>query len=307
MASESKKATILIVDDMPINIQVLAGGLKELYHIKIATNGEKALEICADVRPDLVLLDIMMPGMDGYEVLRQMKDNVRTMDIPVIFVTAKGEVEDETNGLNMGAVDYITKPFQLPVVLARIKTQLILKQRTELLERMVFIDGLTLIPNRRWFDDTLEKEWGRAIRNQTPLSLIMSDIDHFKMYNDNYGHAVGDDCLRAVAAQLDATLKRSSDFVARYGGEEFVFILPGLNNDEAAALAEKIRADVEALNIVHAYSPVSDHATLSMGVATLIPKKDSNSRMLIDMADTLLYKAKNEGRNRVKAMDTGKQ
>jgi len=299
MESAHDKPTILIVDDMPINIQVLASALKNLYNIKIATSGEKALQIASDSHPDLVLLDIMMPGMDGYEVLRRMKNDIRTIDIPVIFVTAKGEVDDEVNGLDLGAVDYITKPFQVPIILARIKTQILLKQKTELLEKLVFLDGLTHIPNRRWFDETLEKEWGRALRNNTPLSLIMSDIDHFKNYNDNYGHAVGDDCLRSVAKQLDQSLNRSTDFVARYGGEEFAFILPDQEIKGACMLAEKIRSNIESLNIAHAHSPVSDRITLSLGVATIIPERTSNIRMLIEKADAMLYKAKDAGRNRV--------
>ncbi len=302
MKTEIKKQSILIVDDMPINIQVLAGTLKTAYPLKIATNGKKALEIAlSEDPPDLILLDIMMPEMDGYEVIRQLKRNNRTKSIPVIFITAMAEVEDETKGLAMGAVDYIVKPFQLPIVKARIKTHLALKYKSDLLEKLASVDGLTGIPNRRMFDEVLEKEWRRAMRESGPLSLVMIDIDYFKPYNDNYGHASGDECLSRVARALHESLNRAADLICRYGGEEFAAILPGTDAEGAAAIAEKIRLNIEALNIPHCRSDAADHITISLGAATVIPSAEYSIKDLIEHADKMLYEAKDKGRNRVAA------
>jgi diguanylate cyclase (GGDEF)-like protein len=304
MESKNKKRKVLIVDDMPINIQVLAGTLKSDYHVKIATNGEKALQIaCSEELPDLILLDIMMPDMDGYEVLRRLKESERTQKIPVIFVTAKGEVEDEQKGLEMGAVDYITKPFHPPIVQARVKTQMNLIHKTEMLEKLVSLDGLTNIPNRRHFDEIFEKEWRRAGRNGLPLTLIMCDIDYFKSVNDNYGHAVGDDYLKVVAIRLKSLLERGSDFVARFGGEEFAVLLPETDDEGAVAISEKIRTQIESLGIEHTFSPVSDRLTLSIGAATIVPTKKDNAVDLIKAADKMLYNAKEAGRNQSQCID----
>ncbi|MBT8339475.1 MAG: diguanylate cyclase [Desulfatitalea sp.] len=304
MDNSLDKRTILIVDDMPINIQVLAGSLKSEYQIKIATSGGTALKIArSEQPPDLILLDIMMPEMDGYEVLRQLKERASTQNIPVIFVSAKGEVEDETRGLGMGAVDYITKPFHQPIVQARVKTQMNLIQKTEILEQLVSLDGLTSIPNRRRFDDVFEKEWRRARRVSHPLSLIMIDIDYFKAFNDKYGHAVGDDCLKFVAMRLTTLVNRGGDLVARYGGEEFAVVLPETNADNANLMSERFRESIESLKIPHLTSPVADHVTLSAGSATIIPTSNENHLTLIRAADKMLYEAKSAGRNQCKFID----
>ena len=302
---ELHRQQILIVDDMPINIQVLAGALKSEYHIKIATSGEKALVIAfSDNAPDLILLDIMMPGMDGYEVCQRLKEDSRTQNIPVIFITAKGEVEDETKGLDMGAADYITKPFHLPIVKARVRTQLNLKRKTDMLEALALLDGLTNIPNRRRFDEVLEREWRRIRRGgDQPMSLIMGDIDAFKNYNDTYGHSAGDDCLVKVARSITSSLTRPTDIVARYGGEEFAIILPDTDSRGATVVAERIQAGISTLALPHVNSPVADHVTLSLGVATTIPIPGLRPGDLVTTADQRLYAAKKEGRNRVKYME----
>lgn len=293
-----KKPTILIVDDMPINVQILARTLKSFYNIKVATSGKKALDIAAsDNPPDLILLDIMMPEMDGYDVIRKLKQNSQTRNIPVIFITIKDEDEDEFRGLELGAVDYITKPFYLPVVMARIKTQIELKNKTELLERLVSIDGLTHIPNRRHYDDIIVKEWKRAQRNSTPLSVIMIDIDCFKNYNDTYGHAAGDECIRSVARTLEESMVRPGDTIARYGGEEFVAVLPETDAQGAKVLAERMRHNVESIQIDHCDSIVADHVTISSGIATMIPTHHHSYIDLLNAADRQLYKAKEKGRN----------
>lgn len=250
MSQTQKLRSVLIVDDVPVNIQVLAEALREEYRVRIAANGPNALAIAAsDDPPDVILLDVMMPEMDGYEVCRRLKNDPETKDIPVIFVTAKSSSEDEVLGLNIGAVDYITKPFSIPVVKARVRTQVQLKVRTELLERLAMVDGLTGIANRRSFDQNLEHEWKRATRNALPISVVMIDIDHFKNYNDNYGHGAGDVCLQQVAGALRSVIQRPADLVARYGGEEFAALLPETDVQGAEMIASAMREAVSSLKL----------------------------------------------------------
>lgn len=295
-----KKPTILIVDDTITNIQLLAGFLDDEYVIKAATNGKKALDIVKeDEKPDLILLDIMMPDMDGYEVCKQLKDDSDTLDIPVIFISAKDQVDDQVMGFNIGAVDYIIKPFEPVLVKARIKTHINLKLKTQMLEKLAMIDGLTGISNRRRFDETLKNECSRSMRNNRAVALIMIDIDHFKAYNDGYGHGAGDECLIQVADVLQSTLSRKSDFIARYGGEEFVVILPEADVEDAKSVAEKLRENVEKLNLEHQYSQVDKHVTISLGVASITPKSDEECLKILKLADEQLYKAKESGRNKV--------
>lgn len=295
------RATILIVDDLPSNIRILGEALRPYYEIVVATSGKQALALAQDIRPDLVLLDIMMPGMDGYEVCRELKSEPRTRNIPVIFITAKVQTEDEVLGFELGGADYITKPFRLPAVLARIKTQLDLKRKYDLLETLAALDGLTEIPNRRRFDDALEHEWRRIQRTGRPLTVIMMDIDFFKNYNDQYGHMAGDECLRLVALALSQIVNRPGDLVARFGGEEFVALLPDTGPQAARHLAESMREGVAGLKIPHAASSVADHVTLSLGAATRVPNLDLPPGSLVEEADRLLYQAKQEGRNRTRA------
>ncbi len=289
---------VLIVDDEPINIKLLAQALSPKYHVKTAISGEKALKVATSEQPpDLILLDILMPQMDGFEVCRRLKEDPRSKDIPVVFITGKSSARDEERGLDLGAVDYITKPFRLPIVLARVRNHLELKRKNDLLEQMVFIDALTGVANRRRLDEVFESEWLRARRNRRYLSVIILDVDFFKPYNDNYGHMVGDECLKQVAAALMQGLKRPADFVARYGGEEFAVVLPECDQDSAFAVAEQLRLAVEALAIPHQYSGCADHVTVSLGIAGEIPSLNGDVAQLIARADQALYQAKETGRN----------
>ncbi|WNB75475.1 diguanylate cyclase [Methylomonas koyamae] len=298
MKTDPPKPLILIVDDTPTNIQVLAENLIRDYRIKVAASGAAALEaIAAQGAPDLILLDVMMPEMDGYEVCRHLKANPQTSSIPVIFVTALNDASDEERGLNLGALDYITKPFYLPVVKARIRNHIRLKQATDMLEAMAWIDALTGIPNRRRFDQTLDSEWKRAQRNQTPLAAILADIDYFKAYNDRNGHGAGDECLKRVAGHMAAAASRPGDLAARYGGEEFVILLPETDTAGALSIAEQLRANIEAQHIPHRNSTVSDSITVSLGAAALVPQPGQASTELLDAADQQLYSAKGAGRN----------
>ncbi len=296
------KETILIVDDTPTNIQILAQALMRTYAIKVAVSGAAALEIVmGEQKPDLILLDIMMPGMDGYEVCRRIKQDPSSWDIPIIFVTAKGDVADQKRGFDLGAVDYIAKPFEIPLVLARINVHLRLKRKSEILERLALLDGLTHIPNRRALEDALSREYGRSQRNGTPLSLLMIDVDHFKAFNDHYGHGVGDDCLRAIAHSLESALQRPADFVGRYGGEEFVVILPDCDKDGALVVAQNIRSQIASLHIPHAYSATAPHVTVSIGLKTFQCEQDKTNAELLHDVDAALYHAKEQGRDRVVA------
>ncbi len=292
-----KKQSVLIVDDMVSNIEILSGVLGTEYEVLFATSGKDALDVVYDQAPDLILLDVIMPDMDGYEVCAKLKADERTRDIPVIFVTAMDQEEDESKGLNAGVIDYITKPFRSSIVKARVRNHLELKRYRDLLKELSTVDGLTGIPNRRRFDEVLESEWRRARRNQTPLSLLLMDIDFFKAYNDHYGHLAGDDCLRQLARGLAEIVRRPADLVARYGGEEFVLLLPDTDADGAIWVANRVQDKIKHLNIPHSHSAVADYVTFSIGVATLVPADDQTLFDLIQCADKLLYTAKQNGRN----------
>lgn len=290
---------LLIVDDEPVNIQSLYEIFRQEYEVFIATNALQGLEICDNNPPDLILLDIVMPGMNGLEMCRQLKSNQRTQDIPVIFVTAYGNPEEETRGLDAGAVDFILKPFNCAVVRARVNTHMTMKAQSDLLRSMAFIDGLTGVANRRRFDESLEAEWRQCRRHRLPLALLMIDIDHFKKYNDNYGHLEGDICLQRIASILKEQLGRPHDLVARYGGEEFACLLPGVDMQGAMHKAQAILAALHSHAIPHATSETAPFVTISLGVAVTHPGPELLHGRLVAMADTQLYRAKQEGRNRI--------
>ncbi len=302
MANRKEMHTILIVDDTPENIKMLMETLKDDYKIMVATSGERALEMLepGESLPDLILLDILMPGMDGYDVCKWLKNNDDTRNIPVIFVTAISEVMDENKGFQLGAVDYITKPFHPPIIKARVQAHINLKKKSDMLEKLASVDALTDIPNRRKFDEVIVKEWKRSHRYKSALSVIMIDVDKFKEYNDNYGHATGDFCLQKIAGVLKTSVKRPYDFYARYGGEEFIVILPDIDADGAVEVGSTILKAVEELDIPHKFSDVSDHVTISLGIATMSPSKETDPHFkIIDSADKMLYAAKKTGRNRL--------
>ncbi|MDO8605899.1 MAG: diguanylate cyclase [Phaeospirillum sp.] len=288
---------LLIIDDETGTIRLLTRILQDFGEIFFATSGEDGLAMVRRDQPDLVLLDAEMPGMSGFDVCAAIKCDPAFADLPILFVTAHSDMESETRALDLGAVDFITKPLSPPIVRARVRTHLTLKQRTDLLHRLAAVDGLTGIANRRSFDAALEQEWRRACRAGTPLSLLMIDVDHFKRYNDHYGHQAGDDCLRAVAAALAEIARRPGEVVARYGGEEFAVILPACGLDPARSLAERLREEVAARHLPHAASGTAAEVSVSIGVASL--GGDDAVQALIAQADAALYRAKHGGRNRV--------
>ena len=293
-----KLPCLLVVDDQPINIQALYRIFAPDHRVLMATSGAKALTLCKEDPPDLVLLDVVMPDMDGHEVCARLKADEATRNIPVIFVTSHTDAEEETKGLELGAIDFIAKPVNPAVVRARVKTQLTLKMQSDLLRQMVFIDGLTGVANRRCFDERLDTEWRRAARSASPLALLMVDVDHFKRFNDRYGHQVGDECLRRVACALRGGLLRPGDMAARYGGEEFACILPGTDFEGALAVGAGIEQAVRGLRIEHADSDVSSAVTVSIGVSMGLPDRDGDPTRLLALADAQLYRAKHSGRGR---------
>lgn len=296
---QMKKQTVLVVDDTPLNIRILIETLGDEFDVDFANSGQEALEMVAENVPDLILMDIQMPDMDGFAVCKALKANPLSQGIPLIFITAMSQQEDEIHGLELGAVDYITKPFNPTVTRLRVRNQLELKRLRDVQTSLALLDGLTALPNRRAYDDCINREWHRALRNRTKLSMVMIDIDHFKNYNDLHGHLEGDDCLKKVATTLAGSVVRTGDFVARYGGEEFVCILPDTDEEGAYTAAERMRQSIELLDIPHGASQVSPHVTVSLGCATIEPAQNLAPELLATMADRMLYMAKHAGRNRV--------
>lgn len=294
-----RKPKLLVVDDQPANIQVLHRAFSAEYQVFMATNGPQALSVCREQHPDLVLLDVVMDGMDGHEICRQMRADPNTRDIPVIFVTAHNDPVQETKGLDLGAVDFISKPINPDVVRARVRTHLKLKLRSDILRRLVFVDSLTGVFNRRYFDHCLSTEWLRANRSHASLALILIDVDHFKRYNDRYGHPSGDECLKSVARALRRGLHRPGDVVVRYGGEEFACLLPETDLNGAMRVARHLEQVVRDLQIVHEDSEVASTVTVSLGVAVKTANSPATYEELLTIADEQLYKAKTAGRAQV--------
>ncbi|MDX2471009.1 MAG: diguanylate cyclase [SAR324 cluster bacterium] len=321
-------ARLLVVDDHPENLIVLKAVFKKQgYQIETAEDGPSALKALDKFSYDLILLDIMMPGMDGFEVCRRIKAESSTKNTPVIFITAKTDFESVVQGYEIGAVDYVTKPFNPAILRARVKNQLKmyrverdlqetverletevairvlieqeLREREQELADFARVDGLTRIANRLKFDEYLLFQWDIQKRAQEPLTLIMSDIDFFKQFNDVYGHQAGDECLVLVAQALAKALHRPEDIACRYGGEEFSLILPHTPIEGAVHIADIVQKNLAEMKIHHCKSKVNEFVTLSMGVATIIPTNDSSIEALIKEADGNLYAAKHNGRNRV--------
>ena len=295
---EFKKPTILVVDDMTTTLLLLHDLLKDTYEVKIAKSGTKALEILESPNDiDLILLDIEMPDINGYDVCKRIKNNETIKNIPIIFITGRTSQEDEEYGLNLGAIDYITKPFNKAIVKLRIKNYLNLKIKNDMLEKLSMYDGLTNIRNRRFFDETFEKTFSEIKRDKKSLAVLMIDIDFFKPYNDNYGHGQGDETLRKVAKALEKTIKRASDFVARYGGEEFVILLKDINKDGVEAVANNLLNAVRELKITHEFSKIEKYVTVSIGASFYNSSSDITKLELLLKADETLYNVKNSGRN----------
>ena len=318
---------VLVVDDHPDSLELLSTILTiQKYEVETSEDGISAIQAAKIRPPDVVLLDVNMSSMDGFEVCQQLRANSITAEIPVIFISASNEPFDKVKAFKEGGNDYITKPFNIDEVIVRVENQLqICRLKAELqrknarleqellmresiekklldlneqLSKLAAVDGLTQIANRRTFDDFFTREWQRGQRDKQPLSLIICDIDYFKLYNDNFGHLLGDICLKKVAKTIANTVMRPADLVARYGGEEFAVILPQTPAHNALQVAKAIGQEIEKLAIPHPKSQVSDYLSLSLGVSCAIPQPKYTKKQLLVAADKALYQAKKQGRNR---------
>jgi diguanylate cyclase (GGDEF)-like protein len=296
--SEPREARILIVDDSPMSVRPLSHYVRDMGSIRFALSGVEALELAAEYLPDIILMDVEMPTLDGLEVCQELKQRETLKDIPVIFVTARVGVEHEVACLAAGGVDFITKPPNESVVRARVKAHLTLKRQADLLRELASIDGLTGIHNRRAFDERITVECRRHRRTPAPIGIAMIDVDHFKIFNDVYGHVAGDDCLRQIAQAIDATARRPGELAARYGGEEFVVLLPNTDVEAVVRYAENLLARVRELKIPHVGNE-GGIVTVSIGVTSGEPVADGCNVALVTLADDALYQAKLSGRNRV--------
>ena len=259
---------VLVIDDDPGAIKTMSRILAGLADVQFATNGEDAIRLMRESLPALVLLDAEMPGMSGFQLCDLIKADETLADVPVIFVTSHCEPEFEIAGFEIGAVDFIAKPVSPPLLAARVKTQLRIQALAEDVRRISTVDSLTEIMNRRAFDELLQREWRRTRRARNPVSLILVDVDHFKLYNDRYGNPAGDRCLQAIAGALSRACLRPADTVARYGGEEFALLLPETPRAGAEHVAMRILQQIEALGIAHAASLTSSHVTASVGLSS---------------------------------------
>lgn len=289
---------ILIIDDSPVQADRLKSILQDDYKITLADTAEMGLQYAREGSFDLVLLDVVMPEMDGFVLLKKLQEEVITQHTPVILITSLNDVDNEERGLTLGAVDYITKPYHPPIVKARVNTHIKLCRYRQQVEQKAMIDPMTGVSNRRGYDNCYYRKWQDAVRLKTPISLCMMDIDKFKVYNDTFGHPAGDKVIRAVARVATDYLRRSTDFFARYGGEEFVAIIQGGDAETAFAQLKELRRAVEGLHIPH-NPEVSQWITISIGGVTIRPKLSDSYDTYLKIADTMLYDAKRFGRNRV--------
>jgi len=292
-----RKNSILIVDDEELNRFALKNILNTEYNIHIAESGAEAVEKAKQYLPDLILLDVVMPGIDGYQTVSEIQKCDKIKNTPVIFVTGLDDVENEKKGLELNAIDYITKPYDFEIIRLRIHNHIQRINQLRITKESGLLDMLTGLPNRRDFDSKIEKEWKRAVSEQKHISILLIDIDKFKTVNDTYGHQQGDNVLKSVSGILLQEFKRDGDLIARWGGEEFVALLPDTPLEKAIEIADKIRLSVEKAEI-----PCGDQilkVTVSIGINSQIPETESTMEDFIKKVDVALYNAKHNGRNRL--------
>jgi len=294
------KPLLLLIDDSPLDLQLLGSLLEDRAQILFATTGREGLKLAAERMPDLILLDVELPDISGYEVCRELKQNLETQSTPIMFVTGHQSPQHEVAALEAGAVDFIAKPFNPPVISARIKTHLTLNHQNKLLHRLASVDGLTGVFNRRYFDEQGEVERKRHLRQGLSLGLVMVDVDHFKQFNDRFGHTAGDECLKTLARTFRQSARRPGEFVARYGGEEFMFVLPYTKSEDVFRFSQHLCAEVLALKIPHPRITGEQFVTVSVGATAVVPTQNMQLRTLVEQADLALYQAKAAGRNRCK-------
>lgn len=289
---------ILIVDDSLLQATQLKTIIEDEYDVSIAQTAEDGLHRAHDEDFSLILLDVVMPEMDGFTLLKKLQEELITQNVPVILITSLADAVSEQRGLVLGAVDYITKPYIPLIVKARVNTHIKLYRYRRQIEEQSMTDQLTGVANRRRYDQYSLTKWHEAARLRVPFSICMFDIDHFKVYNDTFGHPAGDRVIASTAKTISSHLKRSTDFVARYGGEEFVAISMGEPSEKIFEYLQKIRQAIEDLHISH-NPDVSEWVTVSIGGVTVIPETGNDYDIYLKIADTMLYDAKKHGRNRV--------
>lgn len=302
---------ILLVDDDPSAIRLMSQMLAGLAEIRFAMNGRDALRLAQECNPGVIVLDAQLPDLSGFDVCALLKAAPSTADIPIIFVTSNDAADFEVSGFDVGAADYVTKPVRPAALQARVRTQLRLSEMTSELRRLTLTDALTGVANRRRFDEGLAREWRRCRRERVPLSLMLVDVDHFKLYNDHYGHPAGDECLNRVAKLLVSACQRPADLVARYGGEEFAVVMPATDRQGARHVAGLVTSAMASARLEHLRSPTSAHVTASLGLACLDPASPAwmhwagpatgndtldDAQILVRTADQALYAAKAAGR-----------
>ncbi len=320
-AMQGFRITVFLVDDQAMIAEAVRRALtEEDLDFHYCQDPTEAIKMAEELEPTIILQDLVMPEIDGLTMVKFYRANPILSQVPIIVLSTKEEPEIKSKAFEFGANDYLVKLPDSIELIARIryhsqayislmerdaafraleKSQQELAEANKILERLSSLDGLTEIPNRRRFDEALKQEWKRSMRHSTAISLIMLDIDFFKLYNDSYGHQGGDDCLKRVAKCLESAARRETDIVARYGGEEFGVILPETGTKGALEVAEALRARVEEENIPHKSSKVTDHVTISVGVATWLPEKGTEPEVLLAAADEALYESKEKGRNQV--------
>lgn len=297
---------VLIIDDSLMQAEYLQSIIKDDYETTICHTAADGLDMAGSGAYSLILLDVILPDMDGFKLLKIFKEMPLTKHVPVILITGLSDIQHEEKGLLLGAVDYITKPFSPIIIKARVGNHIRMHHYQVQFMQQAMIDELTGIPNRRCYEEERHAKWRMAARLKLPFSICMFDIDHFKLYNDTYGHPAGDKVISTLAKTVSFHLRRSTDFFARYGGEEFIALLIGNNGASCFEFLKKIRQSVEDLHIPH-NSPVSPWVTVSAGGVTLIPKNEDIYDDYLKMADSMLYEAKRLGRNRVLWCDEQKE
>ena len=302
----NNKQKVLIIDDEKTNLKILSGILKDEVEVILAKDGETGFCKAKELLPDLILLDVIMPKLTGFEVIEKLKNEASTSNIPVIFVTGQLDVQQEEKGLELGACDYIQKPFHVEILKARVRLHLRMAKQRDLLEKLANIDPLTSVANRRLYDQTFDSLWGKAIKQRQIFSLVVIDIDDFKKYNDFFGHAAGDRALEKVATAIAENLSSSNDFLARYGGEEFVALLPNTLACDAIKNMNICLEAVANLKINHDPSAEHEFLTVSLGGVSYLPIVESCQDTLFKIADDMLFKAKSNGKNQVVWQDSVK-
>ncbi|MGJ9420256.1 diguanylate cyclase domain-containing protein [Massilia sp. CMS3.1] len=292
---DNADTTILLIDDDAAMIDYLSILLGDKGSLISALSGETGIALALRIRPDLILLDVSMDGIDGFEVCRRLKEDVSTRNIPILFVTAGDDEEVEVKALELGAADFIAKPLRPSIARARVDTQLALRRSTLMMEELANLDGLTALFNRRFFDGKLETEIARHRRQKQPLAVALIDVDHFKKYNDSLGHQRGDDCLKTIARTLGNCARRPGEVIARYGGEEFVILIPDCAIDDATRYGARLCQMINDLALPH--PAAAAHVTISVGIHSQVPDASATGRQFLERADRALYRAKANGRN----------